>query len=310
MPKGSAAAAAATAITSVLLAKRSSAPGIGPALAINGLPIPKSPPSSSVTMSNETMQATAVERKDCDLCSRDVHLQPLPQQNASSDDDDQQQQQQNKQPLQQQTSSGDDSSTGLRENVSNASQAYKVLYMETPLCGCGSGSRSGSVARNGRKKKRNPLEFFQMTSGSNGNATGQTMAGRPSSSSSSSGASSVRSKCSTRKSRYLSGTLPAATSAVPLAGGVGVTAVCDQSTDAASIATAQQQPPAPPSSSSSSTMVGTNNKPVVKLNRRNIKAQVKRFRMETKAAKTLGKFFFPPFFPSSFSSFSKTTNNL
>ena len=300
MPKGSAAAAAATAITSVLLAKRSSAPGIGPALAINGLPIPKSP-SSSITMSNETMmqQQMAVERKDCDLCSRGVQLQPQQQQNTSSDDDDQQQQQQNKQlppPPSQQTSSGDDSSTGLRENVSNASQAYKVLYMETPLCGCGNGSRSGSVPRNGRKKKRNPLEFFQMTSGSSsssnsggcGGGTGQTMAGRQSSSSTL--ASSVRTKCSTRKSRYLSGTLPAAASAISLpGGGVAAAAVCDQSTETTSIAAAQQPPPVPPSSSSSST-VGTNNKPVVKLNRRNIKAQVKRFRMETKAAKTLGNF--------------------
>ena len=34
---------------------------------------------------------------------------------------------------------------------------------------------------------------------------------------------------------------------------------------------------------------GAANKPVMKLNRRNIKAQVKRFKMETKAAKTLGK---------------------
>ena len=264
MAKGhQAAASAATAITSVLLAKRSCAPGLGPVLAVNG--IPKS--VSSVSINDETAKE---QRKDCDLCgSGGLQEQLQLQHNASSDDEDQQQQHNNKQ------SSGDDSSTGLRENVSNASQAYKVLYMETPLCGCG-GSRSGSLARNGRKKKiRNPLEFFQMTSVGGGPMVGPSI-GRPSLASA---ATRSKNSTATRKTRYLSATsattgTPSATATIPLASAVSSSEIATEP---------------PPSSSAASSTVGTNNKPVVKLNRRNIKAQVKRFRMETKAAKTLGK---------------------
>ena len=53
------------------------------------------------------------------------------------------------------------SSTYTRENVSNASQAYKVLYMETPLCGCS--PRFGRRKCRGCSKNKAPktaMEIF------------------------------------------------------------------------------------------------------------------------------------------------------
>ena len=45
------------------------------------------------------------------------------------------------------------STSGLRENVSNASPAYKVLYMETPLCSCGRiNASNGRASKLGKKQ--------------------------------------------------------------------------------------------------------------------------------------------------------------
>lgn len=225
------------ALTSVLLAKHGGCPpGLGPALAglagrdlVNGLsqvtttPVGTAdqPQSGLTTASVSTGPETTTTETDCDLCR-----------------DGQRHQQQHQQQLHQ-------SSSGLRENVSNASQAYKVLYMETPLCSCGAGriNSNGRVGKNG--SKRSALEIFQAGGHKKNKSHGKYTAHR----------------C-----------LGSRATGIGNGGGGSAAAGGEDSVD--------------PSGTTNSS---SNSKPVLKLNRRNIKAQVKRFKMETKAAKTLGK---------------------
>ncbi|KAK4025987.1 probable G-protein coupled receptor No9 [Daphnia magna] len=226
------------ALTSVLLARHGCPPGLGPALAglgsrdiVSRLSDITSTPVVTGDVENGrldlpqitvTAAAPTVET-DCDLC-RDGQQDRFYQQ--------QQQQLQ----LQQFQQMHQQSSSGLRENVSNASQAYKVLYMETPLCSCGRISANGRPAKMGNNK-RSALEIFQ-TAGNHSRKN--------------------------NKSKYGGHRCLA-----PRNGGLANIGSGDDGSD-------------PSGSTNSST------KPL-KMNRRsNIKAQVKRFKMETKAAKTLG----------------------
>ena len=230
------------ALTSVLLAKHGCPPGLGPALAgLAGRDIVthiKNTAPAAVTdgdVENRrldlpqitvTAAAASTIETDCDLCRNGEQDHRLYQQ--------QQQQQQQLQQLQQMHQQ-QQSSSGLRENVSNASQAYKVLYMETPLCSCGRINASNGRASKLGNNKRSALEIFQ-TGSNHGKKNNRSHRGH----------------------RCLG----------PRSGGLGL-ANGDDGVD-------------PSGSSNSST------KPL-KMNRRsNIKAQVKRFKMETKAAKTLG----------------------
>lgn len=232
------------ALTSVLLAKHGCPPGLGPALAglasrnlvnhltevNNSASVVASSNSSdqqptSMSVASVSGGATSSIESDCDLCrdnQRLVHQQ-------------QQQQYQQQQQFQQQQQIHQ-SSSGLRENVSNASQAYKVLYMETPLCSCGRMNANGNRAGKSGNK-RSALEIFQASGHKKNKSSHGKYSGH---------------RCF--------GTRTAT------AGGAGPEDGGDPSGSANSHA-----------------------KPVHKLNRRNIKAQVKRFKMETKAAKTLGK---------------------
>jgi hypothetical protein len=175
-----------------------------------------------------TAAAASTIVTDCDLCRNGEQDRRLYQQ--------QQQQQQQLQQLQQMHQQ-QQSSSGLRENVLNASQAYKVLYMETPLCSCGRINASNGRASKLGNNKRSALEIFQ-TGSNHGKKNNRSHRGH---------------RC---------------LGPGPRSGGLGL-ANGDDGVD-------------PSGSSNSST------KPL-KMNRRsNIKAQVKRFKMETKAAKTLG----------------------
>jgi hypothetical protein len=91
-----------------------------------------------------TAAAASTIVTDCDLCRNGEQDRRLYQQ--------QQQQQQQLQQLQQMHQQ-QQSSSGLRENVLNASQAYKVLYMETPLCSCGRiNASNGRASKLGKKQ--------------------------------------------------------------------------------------------------------------------------------------------------------------
>ena len=212
------------ALTSVLLAKHGCPPGLGPALAglasrdiVNRISDVTTPNVvSSADLPQITVTAAAAE-PDCDLC-------------RDGQDRLYQQQQQMHQ-----------SSSGLRENVSNASQAYKVLYMETPLCSCGQNSANGRAGKSGNK--RSALEIFQ-TTGHKKNKTHGKFSGH---------------RCLGTPRNTL--------------GGLGGSGGGEDGADASGSANSGTKP--------------------LKLNRRNIKAQVKRFKMETKAAKTLGNWCSP-----------------
>lgn len=226
------------ALTSVLLARHGCPPGLAPALAglgsrdivgrlsdITSTPVVTGDEQNcrlDLPQITVTAAAPAVET-DCDLCRH------------GQQDRFYQQQQQQQLQLQQLQQIHQQSSSGLRENVSNASQAYKVLYMETPLCSCGRMSANGRTPKIGNNK-RSALEIFQ-TAGNHSKKN--------------------------NKSKYGGHRCLA-----PRNGGLASLGGDDGSD---------------PSGSTNSSA-----KPL-KMNRRsNIKAQVKRFKMETKAAKTLG----------------------
>lgn len=269
-------------MTSVLMAKHGChPPGLGPALAgigtkdmvthlteVSTTTATTGPPASgtaavSGSAGQPPVGGGAAGRfvLDCDLCNSGKE-EPIKQQQ-------QQHQQQNRYRRQQPTpdDDDDDETSGLRENVSNASQAYKVLYMETPLCGCthrgggvgglaggggstgGGGGGGGGIGTGGGSNKRSStLEIFQ---------TGPN--------------SSTRSRIGRRNKSRKKG------------GGAHQRFLANNGKDSGSAGAMED------GRGGDATGAGGNNKPVLKLNRRNIKAQVKRFKMETKAAKTLGK---------------------
>lgn len=135
------------ALTSVLLAKHGGCPpGLGPALAgLGSRDIVTRLAETSVAsdlISPPDAQTKPPSPPDCHLC-RDGADQPLTGQRTSSAS----------------SSSGEG---GLRENVSNASQAYKVLYMETALCGCGPSVNDAARKKGaGNRAKRSAFEIFQ-----------------------------------------------------------------------------------------------------------------------------------------------------
>ena len=140
------------ALTSVLLAKHGGCPpGLGPALAgLGSRDIVTRLAETTVTsdlLSSSEAQTKPPSTPDCNLC-RDGADQPLTGQLQQ----------------QQRVSSASSSSGegGLRENVSNASQAYKVLYMETALCGCGPAANDASRKKSAANRaKRSAFEIFQ-----------------------------------------------------------------------------------------------------------------------------------------------------
>jgi len=261
-------------LTSVLMAKHGvHPPGLGPALAslnkdiVTHLtetagaagsnvatgsgtgPSGSGASNSSSCSTGQPPVSLAKPLMDCDLCgsAQDGPPRPERQRRRSNDDED------------------EDDTTGLRENVSNASQAYKVLYMETPLCGCShrggmSGAGGGMTGGNGggSGNKRNALEIFQ--TGGSGNKGGHHR--------SRSGGGTGGRRNNNKKKGGQHRAARFSNMAAGTRNGKDMSAGMAEEGEAGT---------------------DSGNKPVHKLNRRNIKAQVKRFKMETKAAKTLGK---------------------
>ena len=159
------------ALTSVLLAKHGCPPGLGPALAgLAGRDIVthiKSTTSAAVTggdvenrrldLPQITVTAAAASTivTDCDLCR-----------NGEQDRLYQHQQMHQQQ----------QSSSGLRENVSNASPAYKVLYMGTPLCSCGRiNASNGRAFKLGKKQTQRHWKSSKRVAVTERRTTGRTV---------------------------------------------------------------------------------------------------------------------------------------